>query len=133
MNLSYGLIEFKAYDPTSRKILDNILDNRHVFFKESPDGSVEVLFDPPHLVPLLFTGFVIAGGDGSEKIYDGDIVEVLVQTDRGRERMTDAVYWMDGAWRFGAFGSVLGEHVLMAKRGNRLTTPWPEPMAPCEG
>lgn len=69
------------------------------------------------------TGFkTIFGHD----IFDGDLVEAEVKTDRGIEVITDQVHWLGDAWRFGTFDGVLSDYPVLAVKGNVRDTIWPQ-------
>ena len=113
-------IEFRVLDLKARKILRDSSEYHAVVARN--DGVATVMFNREGLKELLFTGVLSPAGT---KVYDGDIIEAMVPTSRGVERVTDAVYWRESAWRFGTFDGVLSDFSVMAVVGNRFETPWP--------
>lgn len=114
-------IKFKIFDATEKTFIGDET-NVDVFINRG-NGTGQVVFgDRSDLEGLLFTGYVCA--DGTE-VYEGDIVRMEIQTERGWEPFTENVHWTDGAWRFGNFTETPQAMRLLGVEGNVRTTPWP--------
>lgn len=109
-------LKFRVLDTVSNKIIRD--SSQYHVTVERHNGIATLEFNRDGLRPLLCTGLESPAGT---QIFDGDIVECVV----GATRMTDAVYWNEGAWRFGTFGGVLSDYPIIAVIGNRFETPWP--------
>lgn len=114
------MIKFRVLNTITNKILrDSSLFN---VFVQRDNGVGTVIFNSDDLRPLLYTGEKTV--DGVE-VYDGDIVEAVITTERGEELFTDHVHFNDTAWRLGNLDGTLADVVIRCVRGNIYESPWP--------
>lgn len=112
-------IKFRVYDTFARKMISMVGMDWKIKFIH---GRFVIEFDRKGLIPLLYTGSRSPSG---AEIFEGDLVEVFIKTDRGLERTTDCIHWEDGAWRVGTLDGIVSDFTILGVVGNRFENVWP--------
>lgn len=114
------MIEFRVLNKVSKKVLRDS-SQYHADISRN-DGVGVLIFNSDDLIELQSTGEKTVDG---VKVFDGDIIEAVITTNRGEEVITDHVHWENAGWRFGNFDGTLADVVIRAVKGNIFETPWP--------
>lgn len=115
-------IKFKLLDTITNKI---ITDSSHFDARVERDNGIgTVHVSREDVMVLIYTGFTIK--DTGEDIYDGDLVDALVNMNGKIETVTDEVWLDNGVWRLGNFDGALHDYELVRRVGSSHEQPWPE-------